>query len=96
MTRQVEHELVTGPSVVPHVNRVEVIRDFVLRLEFDDGLVREVDLGAELHGPVFGPLRDPSLFRQVKVDPELGTIVWPNGADLAPEFLHDGDRGELR
>jgi len=42
----------------------------------------------ELHGEVFEPLRDPEVFAQVKINPETGTIEWPNGADLAPEFLH--------
>jgi len=91
MTRQVEQELITGPASLTHVSRVDVIRDFTLRVEFDDGLIRDVDLEADLHGPVFGPLRDASLFRQVRVDPDIGTVVWPNGADLAPEFLHDHD-----
>jgi Protein of unknown function (DUF2442) len=61
----------------------------VLRLGFDDGTVREIDLLAELWGPVFEPLRrDPQLFRQVRVDEELGTIVWPTGADLDRDVLH--------
>lgn len=56
---------------------------------FEDGTVREIDLAAELWGPVFQPLRDdPELFRQVRVDEELGTIVWPNGADMDPDVLH--------
>ena len=68
---------------------VEPLEGFVLRLAFDDGTVREIDLEAELWGPVFEPLRDdPQLFRQVRVDEELGTIVWPNGADLDPDVLH--------
>ena len=62
---------------------------FVLRLSFDDGTQREVDLEGELWGPVFEPLRrDLGLFRQVAVDEELGTIVWPNGADMDPDVLH--------
>jgi len=41
-----------------------------------------------LHGPVFEPLRDRALFRQVSIHPDFDTLVWPTGADLAPEFLH--------
>ena len=60
-------------------------------LRFDDGLQGEVDLQGDLDGAVFEPLRDPAAFRQVAVDNELGTIVWPNGADMDPDVLH-GDR----
>jgi hypothetical protein len=71
------------------IRTVEPLKGFVLRLGFDDGTVREIDLEAELWGPVFEPLRnDPQLFRQVRVDNELGTIVWPNGADMDPDVLH--------
>jgi hypothetical protein len=59
-----------------------------LWLRFNDGAEGEVDLAAHLMGPVFLPLRDPAIFAAVRLDPELRTIVWPNGADLAPEFLH--------
>jgi hypothetical protein len=58
-----------------------------LWLRFNDGSEGEVDLSGELEGTVFEPLRDQALFAQVCVDPELHTIAWPNGADLAPEFL---------
>jgi Protein of unknown function (DUF2442) len=68
---------------------VEPLQGFVLRLGFDDGTTRDVDLEGELWGAVFEPLRaDPQLFRKVRVDRELGTIVWPNGADLDPDVLH--------
>ena len=71
------------------IRTVEPLEDFVLRLGFDDGTVREIDVAAELWGPMFQPLRDdPELFRQVRVDEELGTIVWPNGADMDPDVLH--------
>jgi hypothetical protein len=71
------------------IRSVEALRGFVLRVGFDDGTVRDVDLEAELWGPVFEPLReDVQLFRQVRVDEELGTIVWPNGADMDPDVLH--------
>jgi len=69
------------------VTFVEYVRDYVLRVRFSDGLEGEVDLAKELNGRVFRPLRDTHLFAQVRVHPELRTVVWPNGADLAPEFL---------
>ena len=59
-----------------------------LWLRFNDGTEGEVDLAAHLLGPVFLPLRDPAIFAAVRLDSELRTVVWPNGADLAPEFLH--------
>jgi hypothetical protein len=68
---------------------VEPLDGFRLRLTFDDGKTREIDLEDDLWGPVFQPLRDePELFRQLRVDEELGTIVWPNGADMDPDVLH--------
>jgi hypothetical protein len=82
---------------IPRVVAVEALDGFRLRLEFDDGLVREVDLSAELIepvGPMFEPLRDPEFFSQVRVDEELGTIVWPNGADMDSVVLH-GDHQPL-
>lgn len=75
------------------IRSVQPLDGLVLRLTFDDGTAREIDLQEELWGPVFEPLRDdPQLFRQVHVDEEFGTIVWPNGADLDPDVLH----GEVR
>lgn len=72
------------------VAAVEPLDNFVVRLTFTDGIVREVDLAPFLWGPVFEPLRkDRELFRQVRVDPELGTIVWPNEADLDPDVLYE-------
>lgn len=65
------------------------VRDYVLWLRFTDGLSGEVDLSEDLEGPMFEPLRRPEMFRSVRLHPELHTVVWPNGADLAPEFLHE-------
>jgi hypothetical protein len=59
-----------------------------LRLAFNDGRRKLVDLRSLLVGPVFEPLRDVDVFSQVRLDPMCGTVVWPNGADLAPEALH--------
>lgn len=64
----------------------------VVWLRFRDGTVGEVDLSAELHGPVFEPLRDVAVFKQFRIHPEFHTLVWPNGADFAPEFLHRAAR----
>ncbi len=68
---------------------VEVLHDRVVRLRFSDGSDRVVDLAPLLWGPVFeGIARDDELFAQVEVDPAIGTIAWPNGADLDPDVLH--------
>jgi hypothetical protein len=65
------------------------VRDFVIWLRFRDGTSGEIDLQPVFRGPVFEPLKDVAFFRQFRVHPEFETLVWPNGADLAPEFLHD-------
>jgi pimeloyl-ACP methyl ester carboxylesterase len=70
------------------VESVETLGGYRLRLRFTDGVTREVDLQRELHGPLFEPLRDEEQFRRVYVDADAGTIVWPNGANLAPEVLY--------
>ena len=64
----------------------------VVWLRFRDGTTGEIDLGLELHGEVFEPLRDPAVFSQFTIHPEFQTLVWSNGADFAPEFLHDNVR----
>lgn len=69
---------------------VEVLGHYSLRLAFDDGVIGDVDLShlREWDG-VFTPLHDSATFSQVRVDPEIGTITWPNGVDLAPEMLYE-------
>jgi hypothetical protein len=74
---------------VVHLISVEPLEGFRLRLAFADGTAGEIDLADELWGPLFEPLKDPDVFTQVSVDHECGTIVWPNGADFAPEWLYD-------
>jgi hypothetical protein len=71
---------------------VRHIRDHILWFRFSDGATGEIDLADELRGEVFEPLGDVSFFARVRVDPELQTVAWPNGADLAPEFLREVGR----
>lgn len=75
--------------MILHVVEAEYEHDYVVRLKFNDGAEGFVDLADELYGEMFAPLKDRAKFAALKLDPELGTIVWENGADLAPEFLHD-------
>jgi Protein of unknown function (DUF2442) len=71
------------------ITAVDVIGEYRLRLTFDDGLIGDVDFtGREWRG-VFEPLRDPEYFARVAIDPEGGTIAWPNGIDMAPEPLYE-------
>ena len=63
---------------------------YKLEIEFDDGVVRVIDCSFLLHGTLGEPLKDLDYFRQVRVDDDARTIVWPNGLDPAPELLHEG------
>jgi len=72
-----------------HIKAAKHISDFKLWLSFDDGSSGEVDLIGTLIGPIFEPLKNIDVFAKVVVDPELETVVWPNGADLAPEYLKE-------
>ena len=76
------------------VTAVEHLGGFRLRLSFDDGSTREIDLEQVLEGEVYGPLRNPALFAAVSIDPEVHTLVWPNGADFDPAILHDWPQQE--
>ncbi len=71
---------------------VQPLDPYWLRVSFNDGVVRDVDCSFLLHGTLGEPLRDPDYFRQVRVDSEMRTVVWPNGLDPAPELLHDPER----
>ena len=71
------------------IQSCEVLAPFTLQLRFDDGLERRIDFRPMLAGELFGPLRDLALFNQVRLDPEVHTIVWPNAADFDPATLHD-------
>jgi hypothetical protein len=73
---------------IAHVTDLGYLGGYRLRLTFDDGSFGEVDFSREEWWGVFAPLADPGYFGRVELDRELGTIVWPNGADIAPETLH--------
>lgn len=72
-----------------HVREAKHLHDYTVWIRFNDGAEGEIDLEPELEGEVFGPLRDKEVFRRFRVDPEIETLVWENGADLAPEFLYE-------
>ncbi len=74
------------------VSAVRVLRPYVLEVTFADGVQGYVDVEPYLRGEVFAPLRDPARFAEALVDEDAGTVVWPNGADLSPEFLHAAAR----
>lgn len=75
--------------MILHIVEAEVCGPRHLRLRFNDGVSKRVDLGPLLHGPIFEPLRDPARFAQAELDEEFGVVHWPNGADFAPEALHE-------
>ncbi len=75
--------------MTPRLIKAEYVEEYKIKVTFEDGAVGIIDLDEELWGEVFEPLKDLNNFRAFKVDPELQTIVWPTGADLAPEFLYE-------
>jgi hypothetical protein len=74
--------------MIPRVVEAEYQRDYIIHIRFSDGVEGEVDLGQELYGELFESLKDVSLFKQFSVHSEFRTLCWPNGADIAPEFLY--------
>lgn len=75
--------------MVIRVTSANVCGDYRLHLTFNDGTSKTVDLEGHLRGPIFEPLKDPAYFARGALDPVCGTVVWPNGADIAPETLRD-------
>jgi len=70
------------------IKEAKYLKDYKVELKFTDNKIGIADLKDELYGTVFEPLKDKKLFSSLKVDEDLNTIVWDNGADLAPEFLY--------
>lgn len=71
------------------VTAFELGGDYIIRLTFDDGFERSIDLEPILHGPIFGQLRDQKLFDAVTLDSDFGALAWPNGADIDPAVLYN-------
>jgi hypothetical protein len=71
------------------VRSFEIVAPYTLRVQFDDDTEQTIDFQPVLAGELYGPLFDLSLFNQVRVDPEVHTLAWPNGADFDPATLHD-------
>ena len=74
--------------MLPKLQNAKYQGDYRVWLEFADGVAGEIDLKEELLGEIFQPLKDKAQFSRLSLNEELGTIVWPNGADFAPEFLY--------
>ncbi len=71
------------------VANFEIVAPYTLRVCFDDAAVRTINFEPILAGELYAPLRDLKLFNRVSIDPEVHTLVWPNGADFDPATLHD-------
>jgi hypothetical protein len=81
-------------AVIERIVRVidfELVGDYQIIMQFDDGEVKVVDFEPILSGPIFGSLRDPGEFRKARLVSEFGTIEWPNGADIDPAVLYNWD-----
>jgi hypothetical protein len=74
---------------IHRVKRFSIEAPYTLSVGFDDGSEQLIDFSMVLHGNLFGPLQDLNVFNQVRIDPEVHTLVWPNGADFDPATLHD-------
>lgn len=71
------------------VESFQIEAPYTLRVRFDDGSEQVINFRPILAGALYGPLRDQAVFEQVRIDPEVHTLVWPNGADFDPATLHD-------
>jgi hypothetical protein len=72
-----------------YVTEARHVTGHKIKVRFEDGQTKLVDLGSHLDGPIFEPLRDPAYFRCFTVNSEIDTIVWPNNADFSPDFLYE-------
>lgn len=74
---------------IHRVRSCDIVAAYTLRVSFDDNTEQTIDFRPILAREIYGPLRDLALFNQVRIDPEIETLVWPNGADFDPATLHD-------
>jgi hypothetical protein len=74
---------------IHRVQSFQIVAPYTLRVQFDDRTEQIIDFQPILAGDLYRPLRDLTLFNQVRLDPEVHTLVWPNGADFDPATLHD-------
>ena len=74
---------------VYRVRSFDIVAPYTIRVRFDDNTEQTIDFRPVLAGELYGWLRDPKLFNQVRIDPDVETLVWPNGADFDPATLHD-------
>jgi hypothetical protein len=74
---------------IHRVTGFQIVGPYTLAVAFTDGSQQRIDFMPVLHGLLFGPLRDLATFNAVRLDSEVGTLVWPNGADFDPATLHD-------
>jgi hypothetical protein len=83
--------------MTPKLIAAKYLNEFRLELTFADGLKSIVDLRSQImsHGGIWLPLHDPAYFRQFRIDPELQTIVWPNGVDICPDLLYQWASSKL-
>jgi hypothetical protein len=82
------------PHPIDRVRSFEIVSAYALRIGFDDGTERTIDFEPILSGELYGPLRDLNLFNRVRIDKDVQTLVWPNGADFGPATLHDWSEHE--
>lgn len=90
-TAQIIYEVNYGTSHYPiyHITEFEITAPYTLRIKFNDNTEQTIDIEPALHGEIYSPLHDLSLFDQVRLDPEVRTLAWPNDADFDPADLHD-------
>jgi len=74
--------------MIPKLKEAKYVNAYIVWLRFEDGVEGEVDLEAELWGEIFEPIKDQDEFKAFRLNTELNTIAWPNGADFSPEFLY--------